>query len=90
MTKPQSSTTKPYVFNSHILTFSRYTVSVSIILHTPFEQFDTRLVWNLKFSSTLLFCCAFNLHDITEAPDQTDSIHSMKAESIRVCFDTFY
>ena len=64
--------------------------TVSIILCTPFEQFDTRLVWNLKFHSALLSWCVFNSHDITEAPDQTDCIHNMKAESVRVCFDTFY
>ena len=62
---------------------------VSIILYTPFEKFDTRLVWNLKFNSSLLFWCVFISADITEVPDQTDCIYNMKAESIRVCFDNF-
>ena len=34
--------------------------------------------------------CVFKSNDITDAPDQTDYIHNMKAESIRICFDTFY
>ena len=64
--------------------------TVSVILYTPSEKVDTRLVWNVKFNSSLLSWCVFNSDDITEAPDQTDCIHNMKAESIRVCFDTFY
>ena len=32
----------------------------------------------------------FNSDNITEAPDQTDCIHIMKAESMQACFDTFY
>ena len=65
--------------------------TVSIILYTPFEQFDTTLVWNLKLEkSTLLSWCVFNSDDIIEAPDQTDCIHDLKTESIRVFFDTFY
>ena len=56
--------------------------TVSINLYTPFEQFDTRLNWNLKFNSTLPFWFVFNLDGITEAPDRTDCIHNMKAESI--------
>ena len=82
MTKPQSNTTKPYIFNSYIPTFYVTALhTVSIILYTPFEQFDTKLVWNLKFNSTLFSWCVFN---------SDDCIHNMKAESIRVCFDTFY
>ena len=91
MTKPQSNPTEPQVFNSHILTFPRYTLSYSlIILYTPFEKFDTGLVQNWKFNSTLLSWCFFNSDDITEVLDQTYCIGNMKAESIRVCFDTFY
>ena len=51
------------------------------------DLFET---WNLKFNSTLFSWCVFNSGDIIEAPDQTDYIHNMKAESIRVFFDTFY
>ena len=65
--------------------------TVPIIFYTPLEQFDTRLVvWNLKFNSKLLSWCVFNSYDISEAPDQTDCIHNMKAESIQVFLDTFY
>ena len=63
---------------------------VSIILYNPFEQLDTRFVWNLKFDFTLLSWCVFNSDDITKASDQTDCIHNMKAESIWFCFDTLY
>ena len=59
--------------------------TVSIILYTPFKQ-----TWNLKFNSALLSWCFFNSDNIIEAPDQTDCIHDLKAESIQVFFDTFY
>ena len=43
------------------------------------DLFET---WNLKFNSTLHSWCVFNSDDIIEAPDQTDCIHDLKAESI--------
>ena len=38
----------------------------------------------------MLSWCVFNWDDIIEAPDQAYYIHNLKAESIRVFFDSFY
>ena len=51
---------------------------------------DSPETWNLKFNSTLLSWFVFNWDDVIEAPDQTDCIHDLKAQSIQVFFDTFY
>ena len=70
--------------NNLIKSLSFYILHLNNLIPDLFET------WNLKFNSTLLSWCVFNSDDIIEAPDQTDCIHDLKAESIRVFFDTFY
>ena len=59
-------------------------------MYTPFEKVDTRPVWNLKFNLTLLSWCVFNSVFKPQIKPIASTTCNMKAESIRVCFDTLY